>query len=139
MLDLLAFWLGPEVVAWSAAGVPGKPTVQDVAVSLRFRDPAGAEHVASLAYASIGAKALAKEWIEVHAGGASLRLEDFAKLESFGLGTASELRRPDKGHRTEIAAFRDAIRGQASPLLGVEAAYAATDLALRIDEAVSRA
>jgi predicted dehydrogenase len=137
MLDLLAFWLGPEVVSWSAAGVPGKPTVQDVAVSLRLRDPQGGEHVASLTYCATGAKALAKEWIEVHAGGASLRLEDFAKLESFGLGQAAELRRPDKGHRAEIAAFRDAIRGRATPLLGLDAAWAAADLALAIDAAAA--
>jgi polar amino acid transport system substrate-binding protein len=138
MLDLLAFWLGPELVAWSATGLPSAaPTVQDVAVSLRFRDPGGGEHVASLAYVSMGAKGLAKEWIEAHAGGASLRLDDFTKLESHGLGRAQELARADKGHRAEIEAFRDAIRGKAGPLLGVEAAYAATDLALRIDAAVS--
>jgi predicted dehydrogenase len=140
MLDLLAFWLGPEVVAWSAAGAPsGAATIQDVAVSLRLRDPAGGEHVASLAYLSVGGKALAKEWAEVHAGGGSLRLEEFTKLEAHGLGTSQELRRADKGHAAEIAAFRDAIRGRPSPLLGVDAAYAAADLALRIDEAVGRA
>jgi polar amino acid transport system substrate-binding protein len=137
MLDLLAFWLGPEVVAWSATGLPGAPTAQDVAVSLRFRDPSGTEHLASLAYLTSGAKALAKEWIEVHAGGGSLRLEDFAKLEAHGLGRDTDLRRSDKGHRAEIAAFRDAIRGRPSPLLGVDAASAAAELAFAIDAAVS--
>jgi polar amino acid transport system substrate-binding protein len=137
MLDLLAFWLGPERVAWSACAAPGGATAQDVAVTLRFRDPAGGESVASLAYCSVGAKALAKEWIEAHAGGGSLALEDFARLEAHGLGSSAELRRPDKGHRGEIEAFRDAIRGRANALLGVDAAYAAADLALRIHAAVS--
>lgn len=139
MLDLLAFWLGPEVVEWSATAGPARgPTHEDVAVSLRYRDASGAEHLASLAYLSVGAKALGKEWVEVHAGGGSLRLVDFERLEACGLGAAQELRRLDKGHRGEIEAFRDAIRGRPSTLLGVEAAYAATDLALRIDAAVSR-
>ena len=48
------------------------------------------------------------------------------------------MRRADKGHQGEMDAFRDAIRGRPSALLGVDAAYAATDLALRIDAAVSR-
>jgi predicted dehydrogenase len=137
MLDLLAFWLGPELVAWSATGLPGAPTAQDVAVALRFRDAGGTEHLASLAYLTSGAKALAKESIEVHAGGGSLRLEDFAKLEAHGLGRDTDLRRPDKGHRAEIAAFRDAIRGRPTPLLGVDAAFAAAELAFAIDAAVS--
>jgi len=137
MLDLLAFWLGPELVAWSATGLPGAPTAQDVAVSLRFRDGSGTEHLASLAYLTSGAKTLAKESIEVHAGGGSLRLEDFAKLEAHGLGRDTDLRRSDKGHRAEIAAFRDAIRGRPSPLLGVDAAGAAAELAFAIDAAVA--
>jgi polar amino acid transport system substrate-binding protein len=138
MLDLLGFWLGPELVAWSATGLPGAPTAQDVAVALRFRDVGGTEHLASLAYLTSGAKALAKESIEVHAGGASLRLEDFAKLEAHGLGRDTDLRRPDKGHRAEITAFRDAIRGRPTPLLGVDAAFAAAELAFAIDQAVAR-
>ena len=144
MLDLLSFWLGPEVTDWSATAVPaaasGGATPQDTAVSLRFRDGAGAEHVASLLYLSVGSRELAKEWIEVHAGGGSLRLEDFTRLEAHGLGKSdASARRPDKGHRAEIAAFRDAIRGRTSPLLGVDDAYRAADLALRIDAAVSGA
>ena len=135
MLDLLAFWLGPEVVdvrATAPSGGGGTP--QDVAVALRLRDAEGGEHGASLSYVSVGSPRLAKEWIELHADGGSLRLEDFARLEAHGLGTSQTLRRPDKGHRAEIAAFRDAIRGAASPLLGVEEAWRAADLALRIDQ-----
>jgi predicted dehydrogenase len=135
MLDLLAYWLGPDVVSWSASGVRRADceTHQDACVSLLYRDADGEEHVASLAYLSTGSKALAKEHIEAHAGGHSLELEDFRVLRGHGLGQSETLGRPDKGHRAEIDAFRDAIRGRTSTLLGVEEAYAATDLALRID------
>ncbi len=139
MLDLLAFWLGPEVLEWSASGVPpaGSGTHQDVAVALRLRDAAGAEHVASLSYLSVGARELPKEWIEIHAGGATLRLEEFARLDVYGSGAKpAALPKPDKGHRNEIAAFRDAIRGRENALLGVDEAYRAADLALRIDAAL---
>jgi polar amino acid transport system substrate-binding protein len=139
MLDLLSFWLGPERVSWSAAAVPSAqraaPSPQDVVVSLRFRDANRNEHVASLVYTSLGAPALAKEWIEVHAGGGTLHLTDFMRLEVQGARARSEvLRKPDKGHRAEIEAFRDAIRGAPNALLGPEEAWGAADLALRIDQ-----
>ena len=54
--------------------------------------------------------------IEIHAGGGSLRLDDFAQLAVHGLAAKpATLRRPDKGHRAEIDAFRDAIRGRSEP------------------------
>jgi predicted dehydrogenase/threonine dehydrogenase-like Zn-dependent dehydrogenase len=140
MLDLLAFWLGPEVVAWSAVGLAprsGARTSEDFAASLRFRDPAGVEHAASLVYTALGHRAVAKERVEIHTGGGTLVLEDFAELEAHGLPVAAaRLKLPDKGHSAEIRAFRDAVRGLPGPLLGFEEAWRAADLALRIDESV---
>jgi predicted dehydrogenase len=72
--------------------------------------------------------------VEIHAGAGSLVLDDFKTLELHGLpGASRRLARADKGHAAELAAFRDAIRGAASPLLGAEEAWRAGDLALRID------
>jgi len=141
MLDLLAFWLGPDVVDWRATALPssepGVPSPQDFSVSLKFRGPDRREHLACLVYTSLGAKSLPKERIECHTGGGSLVLDDFVALEVHGLAAAStRLRKADKGHRAEIRWFRDAIRGRESPLLGVHEAYRAADLALRIDEAL---
>jgi predicted dehydrogenase len=141
MLDLLAFWLGPELESWSAAAVPSKdaaaPSPQEVVVALCFRDRARETHVASLVYTSLGARDLPKERIEVHMGRGSLVLEDFASLESFGLRVkGARLKRPDKGHRDELRYFVEAIRGGSTPLLGPYEAHFATDLALQIDTAV---
>ena len=84
---------------------------------------------------SLGAPDVAKVWIAVHAGGGTLHLTDFMRLEVQGARARSEvLRKPDKGHRAEIEAFRDAIRGAPSALLGPEEAWGAADLALRIDQ-----
>jgi len=141
MLDLLAFWLGPTLVGWSAEGIPscdaGAPSPQDFAASLRFRDDAGRAGVASLVYTSVGPKALPKERIEIQAGGGALVLDDFARLAVYGLPAKPlQLAQADKGHRDEMRHFLAAIRGEATPLLGVEAAHFATDLALRIDAAL---
>jgi predicted dehydrogenase len=141
MLDLLAFWLGPDVVDWNATALassdPEAPSPQDFSVSLKFRAPDGRDHVASLVYTSLGAKSLPKERIECHTGGGSLVLTDFVALEVQGLpATSSRLRNSDKGHRAEIRSFLDAIRGRESALLGVHEAYRAADLALRIDAAL---
>jgi predicted dehydrogenase/threonine dehydrogenase-like Zn-dependent dehydrogenase len=141
MLDLLAFWLGPDVVDWNATALassdPEAPSPQDFSVSLKFRAPDGRDHVASLVYTSLGAKSLPKERIECHTGGGSLVLTDFVALEVQGLpARSSRLRNFDKGHRAEIRSFLDAIRGRESALLGVHEAYRAADLALRIDAAL---
>ena len=140
MLDLLAFWLGPDVVDCSASGSPargaGAASPEDFAASLRFRGAEG-DHVASLVYTALGSREVAKERVEIHAGGATLVLDDFTSLEVYGAQrTSTRLKRADKGHRAELAAFRDAIRGAPSPLLGVQEAWRAADLALRIDAMV---
>lgn len=141
MLDLLAFLLGPEVVSFACEAIPSRdasaPSPQDFAVSLRLRDSAGNVNVASLLYTARGAKDLAKERIEIHAGRGSLVLDDFVKLSSHGLAAKdADLRRPDKGHRDEMRLFLEAIRGQENALLGVDEAWQAADLALRIDGAL---
>lgn len=141
MLDLLAFLLGPEVLSFGCEAIPSSdpsaPSPQDFAVSLRFRDPGGSVNLASLLYTARGGKDLPKERIEIHAGRGSLVLDDFSRLSSYGLSAKdSELRRPDKGHRDEMRLFLEAIEGRKSVLLGVDEAWQAADLALRIDAAL---
>lgn len=139
MFDLLSFLLGPELVGFAAEGIPSRvaasPSPQDFCASLRFRDPAGFDHVAALSYLSLGSRDVPKERIEIHAGGGSLVVEDFSTLLVHGMkGRDERLRRADKGHRDEMRFFFDAVAGRETPLLGVEEAWRAADLALRIDE-----
>jgi predicted dehydrogenase/threonine dehydrogenase-like Zn-dependent dehydrogenase len=141
MLDLLCFWLGPDVVEWHATGVsaPGAEgrSPEDFSVTLRVRAASGLEHVASLVYTALGHREIGKERVEIHVAGGSLVIDDFASLAVHGLPLRPVRRRQaDKGHRAELRAFRDAVRGEASPLLGVEEAWRAADLALRIDESL---
>lgn len=141
MLDLLSFLLGPEVPGLSAEGIPSRvaasPSPQDFCASIRFRDPTGHEHVAALSYLSVGSRDLPKERIEIHAGGGSLVLEDFTTLAVHGMKARAErLRRPDKGHRDQMRLFFEAIAGRETQLLGIDEAWRAADLALRIDEAL---
>jgi predicted dehydrogenase/threonine dehydrogenase-like Zn-dependent dehydrogenase len=141
MLDLLAFWLGPEVIEWTATGLAARDarasSPEDFSVALRFRDGDGLEHVASLFYTALGNRGLGKERVELHTGGGSLVLDDFARLDVHGLPARPvRLRSADKGHAAELQAFRDAIRGRPGALLGPNEAWHAADLALRIDEAL---
>ena len=68
MLDLLAFWLGPDIVDWNATALPSSdpeaPSPQDFSASLKFRAADGRDHLASLVYTSLGGRSLPKERIE---------------------------------------------------------------------------
>ncbi|CAG0960136.1 Glucose--fructose oxidoreductase [Myxococcaceae bacterium] len=141
MLDLLRFLLGPDVESLACAGLGPRDgplaTPQEAAIGLRLRDAKGVAHVANLVYTSFGSPQVPKERIEIHAAGATLVLDDFAELQSFGgRARAQKLKRPDKGHRDQMRFFVEAVLGKETPLLGVEDAWAAADLSLRIDEAL---
>ena len=147
MLDLLAFWLGPELVdcrrdAASAARAGRRDSPQDFAVSLRFRDAArrraprvarlhGARSTRSSPRSGSRSTPAAAAWCSTTSRGSSVH----------GLPGRSAAARAARTRATapSSTAFRDAIRGAPSPLLGVEEAWRAADLALRIDESLRRA
>jgi len=85
---------------------PGTPG-NDAVVSLRFADGS----IAAICYGS-AAPTAGKEWIEVMAGPHRLVIDDF---RSARLGDRTLWKgRPDKGHRAQVAAFWQAIRGDAA-------------------------
>jgi len=140
MFDFIAFLLGGKIESIGCTGSDESPSPQDFSASLRLRDTRGVSHVAGITYCSVGSRELPKERIEVHAGGGSLVLVDFASLVCHGLGGRNHrLPRPDKGHRAQMRHWIDAIRGQPTPLLGPEDAWNAADVALRIDQQLRHA
>ena len=135
MFDFVAFLLGSKIESIGCVGSDESPSAQDFSASLRLRDTKDVAHVAALTYFSVGSPDLAKERIEIHAGGGSLLLEDFTSLTCHGLaGRNRRLPRADKGHRAQMRYWIDAIRGRPTPLLGPEEAWNAADVALRVDE-----
>jgi predicted dehydrogenase/threonine dehydrogenase-like Zn-dependent dehydrogenase len=96
-----------EDVAGLPGGGPGAQHGDDVVVSLRFSDGS----LATIAYGSTPAVA-GKEWIEVHAGSHRLVIDDFRSAEADGKTLWKG--RQDKGHSACVAAFRNAMAGEAS-------------------------
>ena len=74
--------------------------------------------VAAITYVSNGAPDLPKERVEVHCGGFSAVLDDFRELKVLGKKKLRlRLRRQDKGHRTEVGRFLEAVeKGGAWPI-----------------------
>jgi predicted dehydrogenase/threonine dehydrogenase-like Zn-dependent dehydrogenase len=74
--------------------------------------------VASIVYAADVGPGVPKEWIDAHAGSASGTLDDFRTLTTYGGGDTAPRRerRPEKGHREEIAAFLAGVRDGRHPI-----------------------
>jgi predicted dehydrogenase len=100
-IEQVASVLGGDL-AGDRAGLPGS----DAVVSLRFADGS----MATICYGSAMPVA-GKEWIEVMAGSRRLVIDDFrsAKLDGRTLWKG----RQDKGHRAQVVAFWQAVRGDA--------------------------
>jgi predicted dehydrogenase/threonine dehydrogenase-like Zn-dependent dehydrogenase len=138
-IDLCSFLAGELPEEGQIRALPPRPggRVQDQwALTLSY--PGGA--LAQVQYISAGSPALAKERIEVHAGGSSWVLDDFRELEHLpAKGASRSWREADKGHRAEIEAFVRACRGEPSELMSVAEALSATAWAIELQDALDGA
>lgn len=94
-----------EDVTALAGGGPRGPG-DDAVVALRFADGS----LATIGYGS-AAPSAGKEWIEVHAGGHRIVIDDFRSVTADGRKLWKG--RQDKGHDALAAAFRQAVTGAA--------------------------
>ncbi len=129
-VDLACALAGADPVEAHAIGVekPGvSPLLNDnVCISLRFANGS----VASIVYTADGAKAQAKEHVEVFGGGRSAVIDDFRSAEFFDGDTGHRRTRAasqDKGQAAMLKAWIDGIRSgtpatPASTLIAVSAA-----------------
>lgn len=111
-IDLLRFLAGAPIESHSI--VPMRASTADtVSIVLRFADGS----VGTVHYFANGHKALAKERLEVFAGGRVLQLDNFRSLRGFGWPgfRRSWLWRQDKGQEACMAAFVEAVRGGGPP------------------------
>ena len=121
--DLALHLVGAPLLAVRASG-----TADDFVATFAFAD----QSVASLVYTSAGHSALAKERIEVFAGGVAAVLDDYRRLELHRPGHRRRVwraRGATRGHAPLLHAFLDAARGgTAAPmtLAEIEAAHRAT-------------
>jgi predicted dehydrogenase/threonine dehydrogenase-like Zn-dependent dehydrogenase len=117
----LACWLvggAPTTVQATVQPLDGETiqTAQRFTLSFGFADGS----LATILYTDQGATALAKEYVEVHAGGRSGVLHDFRHLELLDGRSRNQVRgrRQDKGHRTQFVHLRTRLaEGAASAQL----------------------
>ena len=94
-----------------------------------------------MVYVSLGDKSLERERLEVFGQGVSIVLEDFKRLSVHRSGSVSEntsLPRQDKGWRSEFSELARFLKGDKNSMISFEECFSATDLTLRVDEAVRK-
>lgn len=141
-IDLCRFLVGDrvDVVQIHSAAVPVSGQTPDcldnVVITMTFADGS----LASILYTSAGPKELPKEKIEVFRAGTAFMLNDFCELTSVGPHAIApwRSRRPQKGHREEVASFLAAISGAPSDLPSPTVAAFPTIAAIMVDQHVRR-
>jgi predicted dehydrogenase/threonine dehydrogenase-like Zn-dependent dehydrogenase len=132
-VDFVCFLVGscPVEVQAQVVANPGQYSMDNVIASLKF--PNGS--LATISYLANGDKSASKERVEVFGGGSVAILEDFRRLELVGNGRKKITRSrwiQDKGHKAEMQAFVDVLRGNISPPVSFDQIVGSTLATLRL-------
>ncbi len=117
-IDLLHFLTDESPICQIAGlrhGQLGPNNLDDtISLSLRFEDGS----LGQINYFANGARGYPKERLEVFSEGRVLRLDNFRRLETYGMRSGNKRAwLQDKGHNAELRAFVDAVhRGADSPI-----------------------
>jgi predicted dehydrogenase/threonine dehydrogenase-like Zn-dependent dehydrogenase len=105
----------------------------NISVTIRFSNGS----IGNLIYVANGDKALAKERIEISAGGKSVVIDDFKKITIYSNNKSTSDSLVGKGHKEEVIAFLNAIKtGNPSPI-SFESIYATTLATFKILDCLS--
>src|SRR5262245_41071322 len=103
IFDLFRFLVGAPAIGASAFGLQGAasgiPPTDNFTATLRYQDGS----VGTLLYTAQGGQSLPKEALEVHWDGVSVLLDDYKRLQGFGVRLDLRTRRQEKGHREELS------------------------------------
>jgi predicted dehydrogenase/threonine dehydrogenase-like Zn-dependent dehydrogenase len=132
-VDFLCFLAAacPVEVQAQSVGNPGRYGLDNVVASLKFADGT----LGTISYLANGDKSASKERVEVFGGGSVAILEDFRRLELVRTGRKQITRArwgQDKGHKAEMQAFVDALRGKTPPPIPPEQIVDSTLATLRL-------
>jgi predicted dehydrogenase/threonine dehydrogenase-like Zn-dependent dehydrogenase len=132
-VDFLCFLAGacPIEVQAQTVGNPGQYSMDNVIASLTFANGT----LGTISYLANGDKSASKERVEVFGGGSVAILDDFRRLELVRNGRKQITRArwgQDKGHKAEMQAFVDALRGKTPPPIPFEQLVGSTLATLRL-------
>lgn len=116
-VDLLNFMTGSLPVSVHAVSMRTAEHLNDtVCITLGYENGS----IGTISYFANGDKSLPKERIEVFGGGISAVLDDFRALSVYAKGkkTEKKLMAQDKGQKTAVQGFVEAIRSGGEPLIG---------------------
>jgi predicted dehydrogenase len=84
----------------------------NVAILIKWEDGS----ITSIHYFAIGSTEFPKEYVELHASGSSIVIEDFIKMGIYkgGKRRIIELKKQDKGHKNHLIEFVKLIKGEKS-------------------------
>jgi len=108
-IDLIQYFCDSRPISVQAAALrPGDP-VTDILATIVLADGS----LGSVLYTVKGDKALERERIEMFKGGTACVIDNFRRLQTAQGGRTRTIRRGgvDRGHRAELEAFIDALRG----------------------------
>jgi predicted dehydrogenase len=131
-VDTISWWIGsdPVDVIAMAGGC-----AEEVQLSLRYPDGS----LATITYLTGAHRRFPKETFDVSSGGRTARLDNFKRTTVWS-GSRAHVRRhlstPDKGQRSEIKAFLDAVRTGAPMPISLESLTATTRATLTAVEGI---
>ncbi len=116
-IDLLSHIAGSEVVRIASTKMGQGVAVQEdkMSIVLTFADGS----VGTVNYFGNGSKSYPKELLEVFSEGRVLRLDNFRRLDGYGVSGFKKFKtsRQDKGHQAEFAAFVERVAAGGEPLI----------------------
>jgi predicted dehydrogenase len=136
ILDLFRFLVGAPAVEVQAMGVRaaqwGVASTDNFTATLRYSDGS----ICTLLYTMQGGRDLPKEALELHGDGRSFALDDYTRLEGFGITADFRTKKQEKGHYEELIAFHQAVSGSLDRRVLWDEAVEVTRTTLEVDRQV---
>jgi polar amino acid transport system substrate-binding protein len=134
-VDYLTFINGSSPVSVYAAAMPDAHNTSDtLVITLKYENGS----IGSIQYYANGSKRLAKEYIEIYGHGVTAVMHDYKKLVIYGRWRPFKktLWTQDKGQKTEVKAFLDAVRKGGAAPIPIAEIFSATDVTFKILESL---
>ena len=135
-IDLAMYLSGSKIMSLTADVMKDSNELNNtVVINLKMENSS----IASICYFSNGSKKLSKEYIEVFSGGTVAHINDFKELTVYGNKLVrKKYRNQDKGHKTEIESFLNAIKeGEPTPI-SFEESYISSFATCKVIESITQ-